>query len=151
MRNIYFMPESVIVRSPRIAYGERERTKQLQFSIINRTNPMMDDYHTGIRSADDISTWDEAVRNAARDAREGGWEELSSYPDVSNETIMRARRTGRIVVYSSRPIEDGNFVTPSRMQAQDYAGGGRIYSKEVAVDDVAWINVDEGQFARVKR
>lgn len=37
------------------------------------------------------------------------------------------------------------------MQAEDYAGGGRIYSKEVAVNDVAWINVDEGQFARVKR
>lgn len=125
--------------------------KQAQLDIINRSNPMLDDYHTGIRSVSDIKTWAEAVEIASNDARDGGWEEISSYPDVTNEMVRRAQETGRITVYSSHPIENGNFVTPSRMQAQDYAGGGRLYSREVAVDDVAWINVDEGQFAQIRR
>ena len=125
--------------------------KAMQLSIITQTNPMTDDYHTGIRSVEDIKTWDEAISIASNDAKEGGWKEISSYPDVTNEMIRRAQETGKIVVYSSYPIENGNFVTPSRMQARDYAGEGRIYSKEVSVSDVAWINVDEGQFAKVKK
>lgn len=125
--------------------------KQAQLDIINRSNPMLDDYHTGIRSVSDIKTWAEAVETASNDARDGGWEEISSYPDVTNEMVRRAQETGRITVYSSHPIENGNFVTPSKMQAQDYAGGGRLYSREVAVADVAWINVDEGQFAQIRR
>lgn len=133
--------------SPR--YGAVD--KEAQLAIINRSNPMRDDYHTGIRSVDDIKTWAEAVSIASDDARDGGWEELSSYPDVTNETIRRAQETGKIIVYSSYPIENGNFVTPSRMQARDYAGGGMIYSKEVSVSDVAWINVDEGQLAKIRR
>lgn len=125
--------------------------KQAQLDIINKYNPMLDDYHTGIRSIGDIKTWAEAVSVASNDAKNGGWEELSSYPDVTNEAIRKAQETGKIIVYSSHPIENGNFVTPSRMQAQDYAGEGRIYSKEVSVSDVAWINVDEGQFAKIRK
>ena len=30
--------------------------------IIQNTNPMLDDYHTGIRSADDIRTWEEVLQ-----------------------------------------------------------------------------------------
>ena len=138
---------TIVVQSR--GYGRGFKVAQLE--IINATNPMTDDYHTGIRSIEDIKTWAEAVSIASNDAKNGGWEELSSYPDVTNETIRRAQETGRIVVYSSNPIANGNFVTPSRMQALDYAGGGRIYSKEVSVNDVAWINVDEGQFAKPKR
>ena len=125
--------------------------KEMQLSVILASNPMLDDYHTGIRSVEDIKTWSEAVEIARKDAKEGGWEELSSYPDVDNTTILNALKTGRITVYSSNPIENGNFVTPSRMQAKDYAGEGRIYSKEVPVSDVAWINTDEGQLARIKK
>ena len=135
--------------SPRSMYSGVDKSAQLD--IINSTNPMLDDYHTGIRSVSDIKTFAEAVETASNDAQEGGWEELSSYPDVTNEMIAKAQETGRIVVYSSNPIANGNFVTPSRMQAQDYAGGGRIYSQEVSVNDVAWINVDEGQFAKVRK
>ena len=34
------------------------------------------------------------------------------------------------------------------MQAEDYAGDDRVYSKTVSIDDVAWINTDEGQFVK---
>ena len=33
--------------------------KQRQFDIVTKLNPMLDDYHTGIRSLDDIKTWDD--------------------------------------------------------------------------------------------
>ena len=36
------------------------------------------------------------------------------------------------------------------MEAQNYAGEGRVYSKEVSVDDVAWIGPLQGQFAKVE-
>ena len=125
-------------------------TKKRQLDKINKENPMLDDYHTGIRSIDDILTFREAVEQARREGDEGGWETLSAYPDVSNETLERAIESGKITVYSSHPITDGVFITPSRMQAEEYAGGGRVYQKEVNVDDVAWITTDEGQLAKVK-
>lgn len=121
--------------------------KQRQLEIINDTNPMLDDYHTGIRSEDDIKTMREAIEEARSEAEKYGDETWSAYPDITNEMLDEALRSGKITVYSSKPIVNGNFVTPSRMQASDYAGGGRIYSKTVNIDDVAWINTDEGQYA----
>ncbi len=121
--------------------------KNKQNEVIQRSNPMGDDYHTGVRGVEDIRTMREAISEARAEGAEGGWETLSSYPDVSNAMLEEALRSGRVRVYSSKPIEAGVFVTPSRMQAEDYAGGGRVYSKEVSVDDVAWLNTDEGQLA----
>ena len=123
--------------------------KKAQMDIISRSNPMRDDYHVGIRSVKDIRTLAEAVEEARKDARAGGWKELAAYPDVSNRTLEDALRSGRITVFSSYPIANGVFVTPSRMQAKDYAGAGEVYSKTVPVDNVAWINTDEGMFAQV--
>ena len=37
------------------------------------------------------------------------------------------------------------------MQAEDYAGDGMVYSKTVSIDDVAWINTDEGQFVKNRK
>lgn len=125
--------------------------KRQQMDIISRTNPMHDDIHTGIRTVDDIKTFEEAYNEGKKTSEEGGWEELASYPDITNELIEDARKTGKITVYSSYPINDGAFVTPSMMQAKDYAGEGRVYSKRVPLDDVAWINLDEGQYAKVKK
>ena len=125
--------------------------KQQQLDIINESNPMTDDYHTGIRSVDDIKTWDEAVAQARQEAEQGGWTELASYPDITNEMVNEAQESGRITVYSSYPIENGVFVTPSRMQAKDYAGEGEVYSKTIPVTNVAWINTDEGQYAETDR
>ena len=130
-------------------YGSR---KGAQLKIIEESNPMVDDYHTGIRSVEDIKTLGEAVEESRREGENGGWDTLSSYPDVTNEMLENALRDGKIKVYSSKPIENGVFVTPSRIQAEDYAGGRgkKIYEKEVPIDDVAWINTDEGQYAAIR-
>ena len=127
---------------------EVEARKDRQLDRINETNPMLDDYHTGIRSANDIRTLREAIQDAREEAN-GDWDELSAYPDVDNSVYENALESGKITVYSSKPITDGNFVTPSRMQAEEYAGGGKVYSKTVSIDDVAWITTDEGQMAAI--
>ena len=121
--------------------------KKAQFEIIDNTNPALDDYHTWIRKPEDIRTLKEAVDDVLREDQ--GYS-LSSYPDVSDDMIRNAIETGKMTVYSSKPIKNGNFVSPSRMMAYDYAGGGKIYSKTVSIDDVAWITTDEGQYAKTK-
>lgn len=125
--------------------------KQEQYNIIKKSNPATDDYHTWIRSKKDISTFNEALKQAKRDAKADGFEEYSSYPDITNEILEQAQKTGKITVYSSKPIKDGNFVTPSYQNAKDYAGDGKVYSKKVNVDDVAWIDIEQGQYAKVKQ
>ena len=59
-------------------------------------------------------------------------------------------KNGKIIVYSSNPIKNGTFVSTSFIQAEQYAGGGKVYKKTVPLNDIAWINGDEGQFAKVK-
>jgi len=112
-------------------------TKQEQLDVINKLNPMTDEYHTGIRSVNDIKTYKEAFNDP----------ESFAYPDFSKVDGRRAVDTGKITIYSSKPLDKINaqFVTPSKMGASDYASGGKVYSKEVSVNDVAWINGDEGQ------
>lgn len=125
--------------------------KEQQLDIIQKTNPMLDDYHTGIRTVDDIKTFKEAYEIAKKEANNGGWKEYASYPDITNEMIEDSLKTGEITVYSSNDIKNGTFITPSYEQALEYAGNdsGKIRSKKVKVDDVAWINLDEGQYANL--
>lgn len=128
--------------------AEEVGRKQAQLDVINEANPMIDDYHVGIRNVEDIKTFDEVMEEARRESEKGGWSELASYPDISNDMLEDALETRRIVIYSSHPIANGVFVTPSYMQADEYSGmTGEVYSKDVSVDDIAWINTDEGQFA----
>ena len=117
--------------------------KQSQFDIIQETNPMGDDYHVGIRSVEDIRTWDEVLK--LDDESEGQF----LWGDFSRADAEQALKDGKIIVYSSYPIKDGVFVSTSYVQAEQYAGGrgGKVYSKTVPLTDVAWINGDEGQFA----
>ena len=115
--------------------------KQKQFELIQKTNPMSDDYHVGIRKPSDIRSPEEAF-NPSDDS---GY----LYPDFTRADGERALKTGRITVYSSKPIKSGGFVSPSQRMASDYAGGGKVYKAEVPVGAVAWINADEGQFAQV--
>lgn len=128
---------------------ERETTdpvqahKEAQLELILSENPMHDDYHTGIRSVKDINTAEEAFRQAIEDGE-------GTNPDFTTEMMEDSLRSGRVTVYSSSPIKKGSFITPSRMMANDYAGGGRIYSKRVPLKDVAWIDDAEGQYAPVK-
>lgn len=113
--------------------------KEKQFEIVNAANPMHDDIHTGIRKPSDIMSPEEAFSNP----------EDYVYPDFTPEDGRKALESGVITLYSSYPIENGVFVTPSKMMAGDYAGEGQVYSKTVPVEDVAWINAGEGQFAQV--
>lgn len=115
----------------------KARGKEIQFEKINKLNPMTDDYHTGIRSVGDIKTLQETLDDV----------ESFAYPDFSKEMAETAIRNGKVTIYSSKPLdkEVAQFVSPSKMNASDYAGGGTVYSKAVDVDDVAWINGDEGQ------
>ena len=127
------------------------KTKQKQLELIKKSNPMLDDYHTGVRTVDDIKTFKEAYDIAKKEASDGGWDEYASYPDITNEMIEDSLKTGKITVYSSNDIKNGAFVTPSYEQALEYAGNdsSKIRSKKVKLDDVAWINLDEGQYAKV--
>lgn len=114
--------------------------KQKQLEIINQNNPMQDEYHTGIRNENDIKTFDEAIQD----------DESFVWGDYSKKDAERDLQKGTVTVYSSKPIEQGAFVSTSQNQARDYAGGGKIYSQEVPINDVAWINGDEGQYAKIE-
>ena len=117
--------------------------KESQLELILRENPMHDDYHTGIRSVKDINTAEEAFHQAIEDGE-------GTNPDFTADMMEDSLRSCHVTVYSSSPIRKGSFITPSRMMANDYAGGGRIYSKRVPLKDVAWIDDAEGQYAPVK-
>ena len=121
--------------------------KLAQFQLIQQKNPAPNDTLTWIRSPKEILTWDEAITG-----HRNGTDEAFSWPDYSFEDALRDQKRNRMTVYSSYPVKGGTFVTPSYQQASDYAGGGRVYSKVIRPNDVAWINGDEGQYAytRVK-
>ena len=114
--------------------------KAAQLRLVTDANAMTDTYHTGIRRIDDIKTYEEAVAEG---------EGIGSYPDFTEEDARAALDRGRATVYSSHPIEPGSFVSMSRMEAEEYAGGGEVYSQEVPLEDVAWIYANEGQYAPV--
>lgn len=120
---------------------EAVNRKNAQFRIIQNTNKMTDNYHTGIRDASEIKTFEEAMEDS----------ESFVYGDFSKTDAEEALRKGEVTVYSSKPIEQGGFVSTSKNMAEDYAGGGKVYSQRVKLDDVAWINGDEGQYAKVKQ
>lgn len=123
------------------AFSNADNHKQEQFDILQKHNPMTDDYHVGIRSVGDILTAEEAFSEIDPD-------EAFLYPDFTEEDAQEALSKGKVTVYSSYPIEQGVFVSPSKAMASDYADGGKVYSKEVSLNDVAWINDSEGMMAQ---
>jgi len=118
--------------------------KGKQLDMIQKSNPMKDDYHTGIRSIFDIKTAHEAW------ITDVDFDEHFTYPDFSQSDAKNHLKSGKVKVYSSYPIKQGVFVTPSKRMALDYSGGKEPYSKTVDVDDIAWVNADEGQYAKIK-
>ena len=117
--------------------------KEKQFEIIKNNNPMEDDYHTGIRSTDDIKTANEVFTKE-------NFEEVSN-PDFTFEDAQKALETGKVTVYSSKPIENGSFVSTSKMEAESYSGNGKVYTKEVPLDNVAWIENTQGQYTDLSK
>ena len=117
--------------------------KQKQLDIIKNNNPVNDDYHTWIRSVEDIKALEETIN----DSDWIGYDEYN--PDLSRKDIENAIESGKIIVYSSYPVEQGMFVSPSKMEAESYSENGKVYSKEVNISDVAWIDPTQGQYAKV--
>ena len=120
-----------------------EQHKQQQLDIIQNNNPVNDDYHTWIRNTDDIKTFEEALQD-------DDWSSGDDFdPDYTWNMAQEALDSGKITVYSSYPIEQGIFVTPSKMEAESYSGNGKVYFKTVNLQDVAWIDPTQGQYAKV--
>lgn len=130
--------------------GTVQDYKQAQLEVINQNNKMQDDYHTGIRSVNDILTAKEAL-DLTQEQLDNYEKEGYSYPDFTLKDGKAAIDSGYITVYSSKEIKPGVFVTPSKMMAADYAGDGTVYSKRIPVKDMAFINADEGNYAPVKQ
>lgn len=123
-----------------------EMLKQVQLDMILKNNPANDadmPGHTWIRSIEDIKSFKEALEYDGLSADE------NVTPDFTAEMVKDALKNGLVTVYSSKPIKNGIFVTPSKMEAQNYAGDGKVYSKKVPLSDVAWIDATQGQYAEV--
>lgn len=118
--------------------------KEKQLEIIKNNNPVNDDYHTWIRNIEDIKTLEEAINDS-------DWKDYDEYnPDLSRRDIETAIKNGKITVYSSYPIKPGIFISPSKMEAESYSSNGKVYSKEVNINDVAWIDPTQGQYANIE-
>lgn len=134
------------IRQGRSKTLSSEERKKQQFEIIKKENPMLDDYHVGIRSTNDIKTWREVLK--LDDDSEGQF----AWGDFTREDAEKAFEDNKITIYSSYDIKNGTFVSTSKIQAEEYAGGqgSKVYAKTVQLNDVAWINGDEGQYAKLK-
>lgn len=113
-----------------------EALKETQLQLILNSNPVDGDVSVWIRDVDDILTFEEAMTE----------DELID-PDFTEEDVEECLRTGKVTVYSSKPIVNGNFVSPSKMEASAYSGDGYIYCANVKLTDVAWIDCTQGQVA----
>ena len=94
--------------------------KSAQLGIINATNPAPDDYHTWIRSEEDIKTPEEVYQSALDDGFEAG-DKIT--PDFTMADWKNALDSGYITVYSS--IKTGtSFRHPNwkRRNAQEITG-----------------------------
>ncbi len=130
-------------KNTRYAVKKELSHAEQQFNIIQSSNPMHDDVHTGIRSANEIMTFQEVIDDW------GYGDDIT--PDFTWPMVEDALESGKITVYSSYPIEQGVFVSPSLRIARDYAGSGHIYERTVLLADVAWIDATEGQYASVEK
>lgn len=140
-----------VVEKKRKAYQKEQKLKtdiesatalqNAQFRIIQETNPMFNDTSVGIRSPKEILTFEQTLADT----------DSFNWGDFSREDAEKALRRGTVKVYSSYPIKNGVFVSTSFEQALEYAGGDPkgVHSRTVALDSVAWINGDEGQYAKV--
>lgn len=128
-------------QSEKRGYKTYDTLAERQNYIIQTANPVQDDYHTWIRSADEIKTFEETLNDP-------DWIGADFAPDYTWDMAQNALKNGEITVYSSYPIGTmGGFVTPSKMEAESYAGSGTIYEDTVKLNDVAWIDPTQGQYA----
>ena len=130
-----------------------QELKQKQLETILTFNPMTDDYHTGIRTISDIHTFQELYDEEILNGSTYDEFDLVVYDEPKSlyvPDIEKILKKGTITVYSSYPIKQGVFVTPSKVEARSYSGGNPIHFRRVRLTDVAWIDFNEGQYAKVK-
>lgn len=128
-------------KAGRKGYTGYDTAAERQNHIIQAANHATDDYHTWIRGADEVKSF-------AQTLDDPDWAGMDFDPDYTWEMAQDALRSGEITVYSSYPVgTPGGFVTPSRMEAEGYAGDGEVYQGTVKLDDVAWIDPTQGQYA----
>lgn len=119
--------------------------RQKQWEIIQKTNPKEEGTNsTWIDNPEDVKTFYEVNHKD------------SDYPfnenysdDWTVKDKMNVEATGKITVYSSYPIEDGNWVTPSKEEGLSYAGSGKLYSATIDPRDIAWVDAGQGQVAHI--
>lgn len=117
--------------------------KQKQLDVILKHNPSYNETSTWIRTCEDIKTFAETLNDA-------GYLDYNDFaPDYTRKDAERALSRNSITVYSSYPIRNGVFVTPSEMEAKSYSASGYVYSRTVPLDSIAWIDVMEGQYADI--
>lgn len=117
-----------------------ENIKAAQAAFILRENPAPNEYKVWIRSQDDIVSIEE-LQNADKDSDDYP----NPAPDFSRDDFLRALEKGTITVYHggiSDTLQNGEFVTPSKMYAQDY--GSNVVRKEVPFTDLAFIKGTNG-------
>ena len=119
------------------------RHKEWQLDIIQKTNPAPETPYAWIRDIQDIHTFAETLEDTDICSR---WETDGIASDFSTKDIKNALGTGRIKIYSSNPIRHGMFVTPSKKEAEAYAGSSQVYYKTVWLNEVAWIDSLQGQY-----
>ena len=121
-------------------HNDPQKLKEAQFEYISQNNPAPNEYSTWIRKIEDIKSFEDTLKDS-------DWLGFDKFtPDYSRRMADKALKEGKITVYSSNPIEKGNFVTPSKMEAESYSGNGKVYAKEVPLTDVAWIDPTQGQY-----
>lgn len=116
------------------------KRKQKQLELILKTNPAYNDVSTWVRSLEDILTLEEALEH----------KDWSPYNTKEDPMFKNALKTRKLKVYGSKPIIAGNWVTPNLEEARAYAGSKKVYEADVDIDDVAWIDPYQGQYAKVK-
>lgn len=122
-------------------YKNATAKQQTQFDIIQETNPAPEESnYVWIRKPSDIKTFEEVIND----------KDSFTWGDYSKEDALRDLKNGTVTIYSSYPIKNGVFVSTSYQQALDYAGGdpSQVHSRKSSIDSVAWINGDEGQYAK---
>lgn len=122
--------------------NESTPLQKAQYEVIQKTNPAPENSnYVWIRSPKDIKTFAEVIND----------KDSFTWGDYSKEDALRDLEKGTVTIYSSYPIKNGVFVSTSYQQALDYAGGdqSQVRSRKVLLNSVAWINGDEGQYAKV--
>ena len=117
-------------KAPRYSFEKLENSfygkiKEKQLEIIKKYNPVYDDYHAWIRNIEDIKTFEESLQ----DSHFQGYDKFA--PDYTFEMAQEAIKTGKITVYSSYPIKQGIFVSPSYMETESLLELGKYMKRRL--------------------